>query len=265
MVQLNVPDDYITSVLGYAEVVSVSGYAYEVSLDAPCEGRGCALRGDIVAIGCSVLRDGGHRSSGSDRSEDSGHGLRDPLPTVQIDGVAWTQRVIGNTVYVGGRFTTARPAGAAPGANSHPGANLLAYDISTGNLITSWAPTTNGDVLSIVPSPDGSRLYIGGCFTNVNGQIRNRIAAMNTSHGALITTFQPKPMRPCGPSPPRTTPSISVVCWLRQRRHARTRVAAAAASDGSCCRGRRTLRAAVCTPWRCLRRHQVISAVRSPR
>ena len=37
----------------------------------------------------------------------------DPLPTVQIDGVAWTQRVIGNTVYVGGRFTTARPAGAA--------------------------------------------------------------------------------------------------------------------------------------------------------
>ena len=27
----------------------------------------------------------------------------DPLPTVQIDGVAWTQLVVGNTVYVGDR------------------------------------------------------------------------------------------------------------------------------------------------------------------
>ena len=45
----------------------------------------------------------------------------------------------------------------------------------------------------IVPSPDGSRIYIGGSFTNVNGQIRNRIAALNPTTGALITTFQPKP------------------------------------------------------------------------
>ena len=38
----------------------------------------------------------------------------DPLPTVQVDGVVWTQVVIGNTVYAGGSFATARPAGAAP-------------------------------------------------------------------------------------------------------------------------------------------------------
>ena len=39
----------------------------------------------------------------------------DPLPTVQIDGVAWAQIVVGNTVYVAGKFATARPAGAAAG------------------------------------------------------------------------------------------------------------------------------------------------------
>ena len=117
----------------------------------------------------------------------------DPLPTVQIDGVAWTQRVMGNTVYVGGRFTTARPAGSAPGVNTVARANLLAYDITTGNLISSWAPTTNGDVLSVVPSPDGTRLYIGGSFTQVNGQIRNRIAAIDRATGNLIGSFQPKP------------------------------------------------------------------------
>lgn len=38
-----------------------------------------------------------------------------PLPTAQIDGVAWTQAIAGNTVFVGGEFTTARPAGAAAG------------------------------------------------------------------------------------------------------------------------------------------------------
>ena len=65
----------------------------------------------------------------------------DALPTVQIDGVAWSQVVVGNTVYVGGKFTTARPAGAAAGSRTPtPRSNLLAYDITTGNLITTFAP-----------------------------------------------------------------------------------------------------------------------------
>ena len=33
----------------------------------------------------------------------------DALPTVQIDGIVWSQVVIGNTVYVGGSFSNARP------------------------------------------------------------------------------------------------------------------------------------------------------------
>ena len=36
----------------------------------------------------------------------------DALPTVQINGVVWAQAIVGNTVYVGGEFTTAQPAGA---------------------------------------------------------------------------------------------------------------------------------------------------------
>lgn len=116
----------------------------------------------------------------------------DPLPTVQIDGVAWTQKIIGNTVYVGGSFTTARPAGSAPGVNTVTRSNLLAYDIRTGVLNTAWAPSTNGDVLSITASPDNSRIYIGGSFTQVNGQIRDRIAALDPTTGALIGSFQPK-------------------------------------------------------------------------
>lgn len=115
----------------------------------------------------------------------------DALPTVQIDGVAWSQAVSGNTVYAGGSFANARPPGAAAGTNQTARANLLAYDITTGALNTNFAPTLNAQALAVAVSPDGSRLYVGGDFTTANGVGRNRIAAFNTSTGALITTFNP--------------------------------------------------------------------------
>src|SRR3712207_6554454 len=115
----------------------------------------------------------------------------DALPTVQINGVAWSQVVVGNTVYVAGKFSTARPAGAAVGTRETVRNNLLAYDIRTGNLITSFAPDLNAQALVVTASPDGSRIYVGGDFTKANGQTRNRVAAYDTATGALITTFRP--------------------------------------------------------------------------
>src|SRR3954470_6903881 len=115
----------------------------------------------------------------------------DALPTVQVDGVVWTQAVVGNTVYAGGKFTTARPAGSAAGTNTVTRNNLLAYDIRTGDLLTSFAPNLNGQVLAIAPSPDGSRIYFAGEFTKANGLNRYRIAAYSTSTGALVTTWAP--------------------------------------------------------------------------
>ena len=67
----------------------------------------------------------------------------DSLPTVQINGVVWDQVVVGNTVYATGSFTQARPAGAAAGTNETARSNILAYNITTGNLITTWAPSLN--------------------------------------------------------------------------------------------------------------------------
>lgn len=113
----------------------------------------------------------------------------DPLPTAQMDGVAWSQTVIGDTVYVGGEFANARPAGSAPGTNQVARKNLLAYNITTGELVDSFAPAANGKVLATAASPDGSRLYVGGLFTNINGVNRYRIAALNPQTGAVITQF----------------------------------------------------------------------------
>ncbi len=113
----------------------------------------------------------------------------DALPTVQIDGVVWSQAVIGNTVYVGGRFTNARPAGAAPGVNQTPRTNFLAYDLTTGALITTFAPSFNAQVRSVVASPDGTRLYVGGDFTTINGISRSRVAAFDVATGNLVPFF----------------------------------------------------------------------------
>ena len=115
----------------------------------------------------------------------------DALPTAQIDGVAWDQLIVGDTVYVGGSFTTARPAGSAAGTNTVPRANMLAYKLSTGQLISTFAPTFDAQIKSLAASPDGSRIYAAGNFTKVNGVTRNRVVALDPSTGAVITSFNP--------------------------------------------------------------------------
>jgi len=115
----------------------------------------------------------------------------DSLPTAQINGVAYGQVVVGNTVYVAGKFTTARPAGAAAGTNTVTRNNLLAYNIETGNLITSFAPSLDAQAFNIAKSPDGSRIYVVGDFTKVDGNPYYRIAAFSTATGQVIPSFKP--------------------------------------------------------------------------
>jgi hypothetical protein len=115
----------------------------------------------------------------------------DALPTVQVDGVIWSMVAVGNTVYATGSFTNARPAGAAAGTNTTPRANLLAFDVRTGALITGFNHTLNGQGRTIAASPDGTRIYVGGDFTTVDGVARGRVAAFTVSTGALVTNFAP--------------------------------------------------------------------------
>lgn len=109
----------------------------------------------------------------------------DALPTVQVNGIVWTQVVVGNVVFAGGQFSTARPAGAAPGKSAVRRSNLLAFDIRTGKLIHTFAPTINGAVRALAVSPDKKTLYVGGAFTAVNGKKRLRFAALATGNGGL--------------------------------------------------------------------------------
>lgn len=146
----------------------------------------------VIAAGLSLLP--GVGSASADTAPVAGTPATvsaDPLPTVQINGVVWAQVTVGNTVYATGSFSKVRPAGANPGVSETPRGNLLAYDIRTGALVTGFNHSLNGVGRAITASPDGTRVYVGGDFTAVDGQTRNRLAAFDTATAALVTTFRP--------------------------------------------------------------------------
>jgi len=114
----------------------------------------------------------------------------DALPTWQINGVVWSQVVVNNTVYATGSFTKARPPGvAAGGAGEVDALNIFAYDITTGNRVTTFNHSLNAQGRSIVASPDGTRLYVGGDFTTVDGVAHGHVARFNTATGSLDNSF----------------------------------------------------------------------------
>ena len=162
--------------------------------------RPIALLTTLVLVAAGVVGVAGTSSASADPGpillRDPTNVTADPLPTAQIDGVVWSQAIVGTgtnaTVYAGGSFANARPAGVAlGGAGSVTRNNLLSYNLSTGVLNSSFVPNLNGQVKAVAASPDGSRIYVGGSFTTANGANRYRIAAYNTSDGSLVSTFAP--------------------------------------------------------------------------
>jgi PKD repeat protein len=112
----------------------------------------------------------------------------DALPTVQIDGVVWSQAMGGDIVYAGGDFENARPAGTGVEANVAR-ANLVAYDVETGEM-TDFAPTFNQQIRAVAVV--GDTLYVGGEFTSVDGEPRSRLAAFDLTTGDLVEDFAPQ-------------------------------------------------------------------------
>ncbi|WP_307796544.1 LamG-like jellyroll fold domain-containing protein [Actinomadura barringtoniae] len=158
----------------------------------------------------------------------------DPLPTAQVNGVVWSMATVGTTVYATGSFTKARPAGVAEGgAGEVDRANLLAFDLTTGNLVSSFNHSLNGQGLRVVASPDGTRVYVGGDFTTVDGQARSRIAAFDTATGALVPGFSPSvSSRVRGIAATNSTVYFGGN-FFNVNGKSRTRLAAVKASDGT--------------------------------
>ncbi|MFC5181900.1 PQQ-binding-like beta-propeller repeat protein [Actinomadura harenae] len=158
----------------------------------------------------------------------------DALPTWQVDGVVWSMVTVGDTVYATGNFTKARPPGTKPGnAKEVARQNLLAFSLSTGNLVTTFNHKLNGQGLRVVASPDGKRVYVGGEFTTVDGKAHTRLAAFDTKTGKLVDAFKPVVSNKVRAIAATATTVYFGGNFFNVNGKARTRLAAVKAADGA--------------------------------
>ncbi len=135
-----------------------------------------------------------------------------------------------DTIYLGGTFTyvgpytgnglpistgTGQPAGTYPKVNGTVAAcvpdgsggwyiggnftqvgsfarNCIAHILSNGSVDSTWNPNAEGGMYPFVwtLAVSGTKVYAGGSFTSIGGQIRNYIAALDTTTG-LATAWNP--------------------------------------------------------------------------
>ena len=95
----------------------------------------------------------------------------------------------GNTVYVGGNFAQVQKGANATGTDVMSQAYLAAFDATTGNPVTTFRPTLNGQVKALTVLPDGT-LVAGGEFTTVNGAPQAGAVALDPVTGATSTSFK---------------------------------------------------------------------------
>src|ERR1022692_3115886 len=112
-----------------------------------------------------------------------------PSSSWQTNNTVWAIAVSNGVVYVGGAFTSVRPPGDPLGTGEVPRTYLAAFS-STGSLMP-FDPTLNGEVTALAVSPDGTTLYAGGSFTQVDGLNQKYLAAFSTATGAQIPTWTP--------------------------------------------------------------------------
>ena len=70
-------------------------------------------------------------------------------------------------------------------ANGVARSRLAAFSAADGSLL-GWAPTADDSVKTMVLTPDGSRVIVGGMFLNLNGSPASGLGALDATSGTLL-------------------------------------------------------------------------------
>jgi len=111
-------------------------------------------------------------------------------PNVEDDGVVKNASVYaiaqsGDTMFVGGSFHKVTNSSRTV---TYTRSNLLAFSASTG-AVAPLATAFDGAVWALLAN--GSSLYVGGSFRNVNGVAHRGLVKLDASTGAVDQTFKP--------------------------------------------------------------------------
>jgi PKD repeat protein len=107
-------------------------------------------------------------------------------------GEIWDMEVVGTgnnaRVFIAGNFTSAANTINPTTTVNQP--YLLAYNLNTGLIDTTFRPTFGGGgVTAVEATPDGTKLFAAGDFNTVGGVARQKVASLNLTTGAPIGTF----------------------------------------------------------------------------
>ena len=106
-----------------------------------------------------------------------------PLDGWDTNGTVYDVKIVGDVVYLGGQFTQVR---APTGGQTQARTNVAAINRVTGNILPFTA-NANGVVYAI--ESDGTRLWIGGAFSTVNGTTRRRVVSVDPTSGNVVGAF----------------------------------------------------------------------------
>ena len=105
-------------------------------------------------------------------------GAVDPAFNLAPNSTVYDLWVHGDRLYVGGDFTSI----SGQTRQRVAAVNLL----TTGTLVTNFAPSVNRRIWAVATSPDGSVVYVGGRFTSIGGTSFSYLAALDASNGSVL-------------------------------------------------------------------------------
>src|SRR5215207_4742920 len=98
---------------------------------------------------------------------------------------------VGGTMIIGGQFGQVQAAGSTTTLTRN---NILAFNATTGALSTTFVPSFDGEVTSLLVAPDGQSVWVGGFFNTVNGSTSQSLTRLDVANGQRTAGFTPPAM-----------------------------------------------------------------------
>ncbi|TQJ09198.1 fibronectin type III domain-containing protein [Lapillicoccus jejuensis] len=145
-----------------------------------------AASGDTLFVGGTFLSLNGSTKAASFGAVSLATGATKTAFTGRINREVDTITVAGSSVFVGGLLTKVTDA-----AGAHTVTYAAKLDTTTGTMDTAWAPVLDKRVRSLLATPDGTKVYVGGDFTTVGGYgPAGKLTLLSTATAAVDPTFR---------------------------------------------------------------------------